>query len=72
MANLEAHIATPDRSGCPSWWQSTSFPTDSQREHDLIKEMALAAGALDAVTTEHHANGGEGATELAEAVDPGM
>jgi formyltetrahydrofolate synthetase len=68
MANLEAHIATARSFGVPVVVAINKFPTDSQREHDLIKEMALAAGALDAVTTDHHANGGEGARELAEAV----
>jgi methylenetetrahydrofolate dehydrogenase (NADP+)/methenyltetrahydrofolate cyclohydrolase/formyltetrahydrofolate synthetase len=68
MANLEAHIATARSFGVPVVVAINRFPTDSQREHDLIKEMALAAGAEDAVTTEHHARGGEGARELAEAV----
>ncbi len=68
MANLEAHIATARSFGVPVVVAINRFPTDSQREHDLIKEMALAAGALDAVTTEHHARGGEGARDLAEAV----
>lgn len=68
MANLQAHIATAKSFGVPVVVAINKFPTDSQYEHDLIKEMALAAGALDAVTTDHHANGGEGARELAEAV----
>jgi methylenetetrahydrofolate dehydrogenase (NADP+)/methenyltetrahydrofolate cyclohydrolase/formyltetrahydrofolate synthetase len=68
MPNLEAHIATARSFGVPVVVAINKFPTDSQREHDLIKEMAVAAGAADAVTTEHHANGSEGARELAEAV----
>jgi formyltetrahydrofolate synthetase len=68
MANLEAHIATARSFGVPVVVAINGFPTDSQREHDLIKEMALTTGAEDAVTTEHHARGGEGARELAEAV----
>jgi len=68
MANLEAHIATARSFGVPVVVAINRFPTDTQREHDLIKEMAIAAGALDAVTTEHHAKGGEGARALAEAV----
>jgi methylenetetrahydrofolate dehydrogenase (NADP+)/methenyltetrahydrofolate cyclohydrolase/formyltetrahydrofolate synthetase/formate--tetrahydrofolate ligase len=68
MANLEAHIATARSFGVPVVVAINKFPTDTQHEHDLIKEMALAAGASDAVTTEHHARGGEGATDLAEAV----
>jgi methylenetetrahydrofolate dehydrogenase (NADP+)/methenyltetrahydrofolate cyclohydrolase/formyltetrahydrofolate synthetase len=68
MANLEAHIATARSFGVPVVVGINKFPTDTAREHDLIKEMALAAGATDAVTTEHHAHGGEGARPLAEAV----
>jgi formyltetrahydrofolate synthetase len=68
MANLEAHIATARSFGVPVVVAINRFPTDTQREHELIKEMALAAGAIDAVSTEHHANGGEGARDLAEAV----
>jgi len=68
MANLEAHIATARSYGVPVVVAINRFPTDTQREHELIKEMAIAGGALDAVTTDHHAGGGEGARELAEAV----
>ncbi|MGB8359841.1 MAG: formate--tetrahydrofolate ligase [Acidimicrobiia bacterium] len=68
MANLEAHIATAMSFGVPVVVAINKFPTDTAREHDLIREMALAAGATDAVTTEHHALGGEGARQLAEAV----
>ena len=68
MANLEAHIATAKSFGVPVVVAINRFPTDTQREHELIIEMALAAGALEAVTTDHHAKGGEGAGALAEAV----
>jgi methylenetetrahydrofolate dehydrogenase (NADP+)/methenyltetrahydrofolate cyclohydrolase/formyltetrahydrofolate synthetase/formate--tetrahydrofolate ligase len=68
MANLEAHIATARSFGIPVVVAINKFPTDTQHEHDLIREMALAAGAVDAVTTEHHASGGEGARDLAQAV----
>ena len=68
MANLEAHIATARSFGVPVVVAINKFPTDTQHEHDLIREMALAAGAVDSVTTDHHANGGEGARRLAEAV----
>ena len=68
MANLEAHIATAHKYGVPVVVAINAFPTDTPREHALIKERALAAGALDAVVTQHHARGGEGAKALAEAV----
>ena len=68
MPNLEAHITTAHRFGVPVVVAINAFPTDTSREHDLIREMALAAGAMSAVTTNHHADGGKGAIGLAEAV----
>ncbi len=68
MANLETHIATARSFGVPVVVAINKFPTDSQHEHDLIKEMSIGAGAVAAVTTDHHAKGGEGARQLAEAV----
>ena len=68
IANLEAHIATANRYGVPVVVAINKFPTDTQHEHDLIKEKSIGAGAVAAVSTDHHANGGEGARRLAEAV----
>ncbi len=68
MANLKSHIATALSFGVPVIVAINRFPTDSQHEHDLIREISLAAGAMAAVTTNHHAQGGEGAEDLAEAV----
>ncbi|MFQ5522210.1 MAG: formate--tetrahydrofolate ligase [Acidimicrobiia bacterium] len=69
MPNLEAHIATAKRFGVPVVVAINAFPTDTPREHELIREKALAAGAVAAEVTEHHAKGGEGARRLAEAVE---
>ena len=44
------------------------FPTDSEHELELVRQSAQEAGAFAAVTTEHHARGGEGARDLARAV----
>ena len=68
MVNLKSHIATALSFGVPVVVAINRFPTDSQHELDLIKEIALAAGAMAAVTANHHAQGGEGARDLAEAV----
>ena len=68
MANLKSHIASTRSFGVPVVVAINKFPTDSKHEHDLIKEISLAAGATAAVTTDHHAKGGDGALELAEAV----
>jgi formyltetrahydrofolate synthetase len=68
MANLEAQIANASKFGVPVVVAINGFPTDSKAEHDLIAELATAGGAQAAVVTEHHARGGDGARELAEAV----
>ena len=68
MANLKSHISTAMGFGVPVVVAINRFPTDSKHEHDLIKEISLAAGATAAITTDHHAKGGEGALELAEGV----
>jgi methylenetetrahydrofolate dehydrogenase (NADP+)/methenyltetrahydrofolate cyclohydrolase/formyltetrahydrofolate synthetase/formate--tetrahydrofolate ligase len=71
MANLKSHISTAMGFGIPVVVAINRFPTDSKHEHDLIKEISLAAGATAAITTDHHAKGGDGALELAEAVVEG-
>ena len=45
-----------------------AFPTDTAAEHEAIREVALAAGARDAVVTTNWAEGGKGAEALAAAV----
>jgi len=68
MPNLIAHIENARRFGVPVVVAINQFPTDTAAEIDRIREAALKAGATDAVGTTHHADGGEGARELAAAV----
>lgn len=44
------------------------FATDSEREVELIRKIAIEAGASGAAVARHWAEGGKGATELAEMV----
>ena len=44
------------------------FKDDTPAEIDLVRRLAIAAGAEAAVTANHWAQGGSGAVELAEAV----
>ena len=67
-SNLAAHIGIVRKYGIPAVVAVNSFPTDTPAEVEAIREVALAAGARDAVVATHFTNGGEGATELAEAV----
>lgn len=66
--NLVAHIETARRFGVPVVVAINRFTSDTDAELALIKELAIEAGAMAAVPTDHWANGGEGARELAEAV----
>ena len=45
------------------------FVTDTQAELELVRKMAVGAGAHDAVICSHWAKGGLGAADLAAAVD---
>ena len=68
IVNLEAHIENMKKFGVPVVVAVNHFPTDTDNEHDFIKQRAMDAGADFAVTHKVHANGGPGGAELAEAV----
>ena len=67
VSNLLAHIETVKKSGIQPVVCINNFYTDSPEEHLAIRRAAEAAGARVAVS-KHWELGGEGATELAEAV----
>ena len=67
-ANLAAHVEIVRRYGIPAVVAINAFPTDTPAEVEAIREVALAAGASDAVLATHFSDGGAGATKLAEAV----
>ncbi|MDR0399823.1 MAG: formate--tetrahydrofolate ligase [Treponema sp.] len=69
LANLRAHIGIVRRFGVPAVVAVNAFPTDTPAEWDLIREEALAAGAAESAVTRHWALGGEGALDLARAVE---
>jgi formyltetrahydrofolate synthetase len=69
IANLEAHINIVTRYGVPAVVAINAFPSDTEAEWDLIRNEAIKAGAIDAVVTKHWADGGDGAVELAKAVE---
>ena len=66
--NLAAHIAIVRRYNLPCVVAVNSFPTDTKAEIALLKELATQAGADTVVVHEGFARGGDGATELADAV----
>ncbi len=68
MPNLAAHIENVLRFGIPVVVAVNSFKDDTEAEVNLLREMAIEAGAEDAVVSRHWMEGGAGAKKLAEAV----
>jgi len=66
-ANLRKQIENVRLHGVPAVVCINAFPTDHPSEHQAIRDIAAEMGARAAVST-HFADGGAGATELAEAV----
>jgi len=66
-ANLRKQIENVRLHGVSPVVAINAFPTDHPSEHAAIHEIAASMGARSAVCT-HFADGGRGATELAEAV----
>ncbi|KAF3915091.1 hypothetical protein ABW21_db0208943 [Orbilia brochopaga] len=66
--NLGKHIANAKSYGVPVVVAINRFETDTDAEHDVIREEAIKAGAEDAIPANHWANGGSGAIDLAHGV----
>jgi formyltetrahydrofolate synthetase len=67
-ANLVKHIENAKMFGVPVCVAVNSFKYDTKAEVELIRKLALEAGAEGAFACTHWMNGGKGAIELAEAV----
>jgi len=68
IGNLEKQIENVRRFGVPVVVAINQFPTDTAAEIELVREVALKAGAFDAVPTRVHSEGGAGGADLARAV----
>jgi formate--tetrahydrofolate ligase len=68
MDNLTAHIQIVRQYGLPCVVAVNGFPTDTDQERALLKELAVKAGAETVVIHEGFARGGDGAVDLADAV----
>lgn len=66
--NLKKHIANAKQFGVPVVVAINKFETDTDAEVGVIREEALAAGAEDAISSNHWAEGGKGAIDLAKGV----
>ncbi|HEV2006887.1 MAG TPA: formate--tetrahydrofolate ligase [Candidatus Limnocylindrales bacterium] len=67
-ANLAKQIENVLLFNVPVVVAINAFPTDTPAEIAAVQEVALAAGARDAVLANHWAEGGAGAEDLARAV----
>jgi formate--tetrahydrofolate ligase len=67
-ANLAKQVQNVTAFGVPAVVAINFFPTDTEAEIQAVREVALEAGARDAVVARHFAEGGDGARELAAAV----
>jgi formyltetrahydrofolate synthetase len=67
-ANLAKHVQNVRRFGIPVVVALNRFTTDTDAEIELVRKAAIAAGAEDAVMTDHWAEGGAGAVALGKAV----
>ena len=67
MKNFQ--IENARKHGIPVVVAVNRFTTDTEAELGLVKRMAIKAGAHDAVICNHWAKGGQGAAQLAAAVD---
>jgi formate--tetrahydrofolate ligase len=67
-ANLAAQIQNVRAFNVPVVVAINLFPNDAPAEIEAVREVALAAGARDAVVARHFTDGGAGATDLAAAV----
>ncbi len=66
--NLRKHIENVGYFGIPAVVAINKFHTDTEKEIEIVKEIALEAGAEAAEATDVWAKGGNGGLRLAEAV----
>jgi formate--tetrahydrofolate ligase len=66
--NLVKQIENVMAYGVPVVVAINVFPTDTADEIEAVREVAMAAGARDAVVARHFTDGGAGAEDLARAV----
>jgi formyltetrahydrofolate synthetase len=67
-ANLRRHLGIVKTFGLPCVVAVNRRPGDTDDEVDLVKRLAMEAGAFGAEVNDGFTSGGEGAAELAQAV----
>ena len=66
--NLRKHVSNARQYGIPVVVAINKFETDTEAEIAVVREEALAAGATDAIPSNHWGEGGKGAIDLAKGV----
>jgi len=66
--NMVAHIENALKFGVPVVVAINRFKDDTPAEVDLVRRIALEAGAQDAVMSNHWTEGGAGSVELGKAI----
>lgn len=66
--NLKKQIANAKSFGIPVVVAINKFATDTDAEISVLREEAISAGAEDAILSNHWAEGGKGAVDLAHGV----
>lgn len=70
VGNMVHHIKIARKYGIPVVVAVNKFPTDTEAELEFVRKIAIEeGGAVDAVVARHYEFGGEGALELAKAVE---
>ena len=67
--NLMKHIENANKFGVSVVVAVNKFKTDTDQEIEVVKKLSMEAGAFDAVLSNHWAEGGAGAADLAQAVE---
>lgn len=68
IVNLQAHVETLRRFGMPTVVALNRFPSDTDREIETVRRLALDFGAASFAVTDAFERGSAGAGELAHAV----
>ncbi len=68
LANLERHVRNVAKFGVPAVVAINTFPTDTDAEHELVRQACRETLGVDAIVCRNWADGGAGAEDLARAV----
>ncbi|ODV63167.1 formate-tetrahydrofolate ligase [Ascoidea rubescens DSM 1968] len=67
-ANLAKHIFNAKEYGLPVVVAINKMTSDTDKEHEVIREASIKAGAIDAIVSNHWQEGGKGAVDLARGI----